>query len=256
MMRVGIFALALFSSIAFAEPAAISAQEIAESMSRAKYSNGFEVRMNVFVTKANGAHPLPMKLAIIGKMAADKQRLSIRGITPKAIRGHFVAAERIGGVRAIKFQTTNNSSELDPNTQLFDSGLVIWDMFSPWWGWSKQILEGRERINKHDCERIRSRTNDLRSAVREVESCVDIQNKISLRTRLYDSQHVLLRTTSVQSFMRKSQGLLAAKKLTIVGADQSKTEIRIYSGDEEYQVTAETFAALEHQSRDDQREVR
>jgi len=256
MMRVGIFILELFSSMAYAEPLTISAQDIAAKMSSAKYSNGFEVRMNVFVTKANGAHPLPMKLAVIGQMAADKQRLLIRGISPKAIRGHFVAAERIGDVRVIKFQTTNNSSKLDPYSQLFNSGLVIWDMFSPWWGWSTQILQGRERINKHECERIHSRTNDLRSVVQEVESCVDIHDRISLRTRLYDSQHVLLRTASVQNFMRKSQGLLAAKKLTIVGADQSKTEIEIYSGDEEYQVTAETFAALEHPSRNEQRKVR
>jgi len=256
MKRSGIFIFVLLSGMAYAEPAAISVQDIAKKMSIAKHSNGFEVRMNVFVTKANGAHPLPIKLAVIGQMATDKQRLLIRGISPKAIRGHFVAAENVGDVRAIKYQTSNSSSDLDPYSQLFDSGLVIWDMFSPWWGWREQVWQGTEQVNKHKCERIRSRINGLNSEVREVESCVDVHAQISLRTRFYDSQHVLLRTTSVQSFIHKGQGLLAAKKLTIVGADQSKTEIEIYAGDEEYQVTTETFAALERLSLNDQQDVR
>src|ERR1035437_869848 len=86
-----------------AEPA-ISARDLAAIMLQAKYSDGFEARMNVFVTKPNGAHPLPFRLALIGQFAADKQRLVIRGISPELVRDRMYAAEqqRDGPLRAVE----------------------------------------------------------------------------------------------------------------------------------------------------------
>jgi hypothetical protein len=204
--------------------------------------------MNVLVSKANGAHPPPFKLAVIGQITADKQRLLLRGISPESIRNHSYAAGRgvNGRIKALENHASREYRDASPHAQLFDSGLVLWDMFSPWWGWPKQMLDGTEQIAGHVCLILRSVSNDENSPVREVESCVDPQAKLSLRTRLFDAQHILIRTTLVKQFMRRGEsGVSVAKKLAITDAGRMLTEIEIYAGDEQYQISADTFAILD-----------
>ncbi len=238
-----------------AEPGAtVSANAVAEAMRQARFSNGFEARLNVLVTKANGAHPAPFKLAVIGQISADRQRLVIRGISPEPVRNRSYAVERDsdGRIRGVD----SEQAGFDVYARMFDSGLVVWDMLSPWWGWSKQFLEGTEQIDGHDCLKLRSVADDEKSVVREVESCVDQQAKLSLRTRLFDSRHVLLRTTSVEKVMRKREGgARAAKKLVIRDASKMLTHIEVYAGDEQYEIAADTFAALDKLTHNEQQKT-
>jgi hypothetical protein len=247
---VGLLAL-LYAGAGYATEAPLSANALAETMRQAKYSDGFEARLNVLVTKADGAHPAPLKLAVIGQLAAERQRLLIRGIAPATVRNHAIAAERSGNgrIRAVESRAANEYAAFDPQSRMFDTGLVVWDMFSPWWGWPRQSLEGIERIKGRECEKIRSVTDDKNSLVREVESCVDRQAKLSLITRLFDSRHTLLRTLSVEQVLRKG-AVLTAKGLAVAEAGKARTDIEVYAGDEEYQVSAETFAALNHPTQD------
>lgn len=251
MRRVGALLVCgvLTTGVAYGTETGVSASALAGMMEQAKHSDGFEVRLNVLVTKADGAHPAPFKLAVIGQIAAGKQRLLIRGISPEAVRGRVVAAERgdDGRIRAVMSRAGSKSVAFDPQAKVFASSMVVWDMFSPWWAWSRQSLEGTERINGRECEKIRSFTDDKNSAVQEVESCVDQQAKLSIRTRLFDARHTVIRTTSVEHMMGKGKnGMLGAKKLKISDASKTHTEIEVYAGDEEYQVTAETFEMLDH----------
>lgn len=235
------------------------ASALAESMQQAKYSDGFEARLNVFVTKANGAHPAPFKLAVVGQLSADKQRLLVRGISPEAVRNRYYVAERgsDGRIRAVENRAAGESAEFNAHAKMFDSGLVVWDMFSPWWSWPKQSLEGTEQIEDRECQILRSVTDDEKSAVREVESCVDQQAKLSLRTRLFDKRHVLLRTTLVKQVMRKGAGgTLAAKKLALTDADKMLTNIEVYAGDEQYEISADTFAALDKLTHNEQQKAK
>jgi hypothetical protein len=242
----------------YAADAPVSGAALAETMRQARYSEGFEARLNVLVTKANGAHPAPFKLAVIGQMSAGRQRLLLRGIAPETVRDRFVAAQRgsDGKIRVVSYRAAKQPEEIDPQDKLFDSGLSAWDMFTPWWDWPKQFLQGKDRVGGRECEKIQSSTDEQDSAVREVESCVDKQAGISLRTRLFDAHHVLLRTTSVSSVMRKDNGAQAAKKIAITDAGKIRTDIEVYAGDEEYQVTAETFSALDRLSQDARQEAK
>lgn len=238
---------------------AASAKAVAESMRKARLSEGFEARLNVFVTRASGAHPAPLKLAVIGQIFADRQRLVIRGISPEAARNRSYAVERgsDGRIRGVESRAAGEQNEFDPHARMFDSGLVAWDMLSPWWGWPKQILEGTEQIDGRDCLNLRSVTDDEKSPISEVESCVDIQAKISLRMRLYDKRHVLIRTTLVKQVIRKGDsGAVAAKKLAIRDAAKMLTDIEVYAGDEQYEITADTFAALDKLTHNEQQNTK
>src|ERR1035437_7768382 len=190
MMRIAkvIFACLLLSvSVSYAAEPGVSASAVAEMMKQAKYSDGFEARLNVLITKANGAHPAPFKLAVIGQIAANKQRLVIRGISPDSVRNRAYAAEadRGGSIRAVESRSMAER-EYDPFAKMFDSGLVVWDMLSPWWNWPNQSLQGTEKIHGRECAKIRSQTNDKNNLIQEVESCVDQQAKLALRTSFFD----------------------------------------------------------------------
>ena len=251
----------IVSSTGYAGEQSVSASAIAEMMKQAKYSEGFEARLNVLVTKTNGAHPAPFKLAVIGQFSANRQRLVIRGISPEAVRNHFYAAERdsTAKIKAMESlsQSANDYVELDPYAKMFNSGLAAWDMLGPWWSWPAQTLEGTERINGRECTKIRSIAEDKNSVVQEVESCVDQQAKLSLKTRMYDGAHVLLRTTVAAQFAHKgNSGAMIAKKLNITDASNMLTNIEVYAGDEQYEVSAETFAMLDHPARSQQPETK
>lgn len=260
MMRAANFILAGLLVSANAVCAAdISASAAADIMKQAKYSAGFEARLNVLVTLANGAHREPFKVAVVGQMSADQQRLLLRGISPDAVRGRHVAAARSsdGRIKAVSYRAGGEYAAVDPNARLFNSGLVAWDMFSPWWSWPRQTLDGTDQVNGRECRKIRSATDDTTGNIREVESCVDLTAKLSLRTRLYDNRHALLRTTSVAAVMRKGDsGKLVAKKLIVTEASHARTEIEVYAGDDQYEISAETFAALDHPTEDDQQETK
>ncbi|HEX5363059.1 MAG TPA: hypothetical protein VFW59_02225 [Gallionella sp.] len=233
---------------AFAQPgAAADAAALAEAMQQARYSDGFTVRMNIASIQPNGRRAMPFKLAVIGQIDAKRQRLLIKGISPDMVRNRFVVAERNadGRIRAIGYTEPSAADigKVDPTAPLFDSGLVLWDMLAPWWEWPRQNMGETEQIAGRSCTLVRSQTDENFSPIREVISCVDEKARLSLRTQLFDRRHTLIRTISVKQTMRKDSGALAAKKLTIT--DHAVTEVEVYSGDEHYQVTADTFAQFD-----------
>jgi hypothetical protein len=261
MMRATLLIfVGLMFSVSKGYAAEQTASDLAKMMNQAKYSEGFEARLNVLITKANGAHPAPFKLAVIGQFNAGKQRLVIRGISHEEVRNHFYAAESgsDGRVRAMESRSqASGYVDFDPSARMFNSGLVAWDMLGLWWGWQKQTLEGMEQVNGRECVKIRSVADDKNSVVQEVESCVDQQAKLSLRTRMFDHSHALLRTTSVANLAHKGEGGgMMAKKLSIKDADKTLAEIEVYAGDEQYQISAETFAMLDSPMRNIEREAK
>jgi hypothetical protein len=230
----------------------LSPNAIADSMRQARHSDGFEARMNVSIIRPDGRRSAPFKLAVIGRFNAETKRLLIRGISPDRVRNRFVVAERSadGRVRAISYgeHLADGTAKADPFEKLFDSGLVIWDMFTPWWDWPKQSLGETDQVAGHDCRSVRSQTDSDNALVREVISCVDTDQRLSLRTQLFDDRHTLVRTIVVEQTLRKASAVMAAKKMSITGADNGVTEVEVYGGDEHYVLDSDTFAALDAHS--------
>ena len=221
---------------------------LVDSMRQAGFSDGFELRMNITTVSPIGHRSQLIKAAVIGQFGPDRQRLTIRGISPEQVRNRSLIAERSNDARIKVIEYGVQSGDGNPYGNLFDSGIVLWDMFSPWWDWPKQQLRGRDRLAGHDCTVISSQSDADNSPIREVVSCVDPDTKLSLRTQLFDSRHALIRTISVGQVIRKQSGYGAAKRLSIVSADNSLTEVEVYGGDEHYAITAATFAPLDSQS--------
>jgi hypothetical protein len=223
---------------------------LAETMRLARYSAGFEARMRISSVGPDGKQSAPFKVAVVGQIDSQRERLAISGISPPSIHDHSYAAERTadGRIRVIEYgaRLPADLVEIEPTTRVFDSALVVWDMLAPWWHWPKQISGGVDHVDGRDCQNIRSVTNAGTPPIPEVVSCVDAKTRLPWRTQLFDRQHILLRTISTRRTMRMESGAVAVRRLTIADADRTVTDVDVYSGDEHYAISAATFAALDY----------
>lgn len=238
----------LLCSLGHAQAGASSAQELAAMMRTAQYSEGFEARMSVSVIHPDGARDIPFKVAVVGQANAQQQRLLLRGIEPAALRGQHYAVERTktGAIKAVAAHAPQTRTEFVVYEPLFNSGLVMWDMFSPWWDWPQQALLGTDTVNGQACIKLRSVNDNTHAPIRTVESCIAEQSKLSLRTRWFDARHTLLRSAVVQATLRKADGAgQLAKQISLRDASGRVTEISVYAGDEQYQISPETFNLLD-----------
>jgi len=229
-------------------PALQSPAQIIESVKQERHSEGFEVRLKISSIGADGQRSTPVKLAIIGQFTAERERLFVRGISPDTVRGRWVAAEKgaDGRIRSIEYTDKGSGAavEGDPSSRLFDTGLVLWDMFAPWWSWPTQRLGRSERIGGKECTIVQSQSDAGSSPIQTVSTCINRDAKLSLRTQMFDSEGAQVRTISAERLLRKKSGAMAAKMLRIVAADHGTTEVEVYGGDENYAITPDTFAAL------------
>jgi negative regulator of sigma E activity len=226
--------------------AAPDAAALVGQMRAARLSTGFELRLQTLAATLDGTNNVSapqIKIAVIGQFEPERSRLSIRGIAPEAIRGQPLTAEyRAGCLRA-----AGRDGAADPFALLFGTPLVVWDMLTPWWDWPEQTHIGNDQVAGRACTVIRSRSKTNAAPVREVQSCIDAEAGLSLRTRFFDAKGQLLRTAQVLTTFRAESGRLAAKKISITPAGQQATTLETYSGDEHYEVPADTFVPLERQ---------
>jgi len=226
-----------------------SPAQIVDSVAKERRSNGFEVRLKISSLGSDGQRSGSVKLAIIGQVTAERERLHFRGISPDNVHDRRFASEKGADGRIRLFEIADDRSgavtEIDPSSRLFDTGLVLWDMFAPWWNWPTHRFGASERVAGRQCTIVQSESGSDSSAIRAVSSCIDRDAKLSLRTQLFDRERALIRTILVERLVRKESGAMAAKQLRIIAAGHLTTEIEVYGGDENYFVTPDTFAALQ-----------
>ena len=232
------------SAMQFASAAEISALKLAESMQQARYSDGFQARMNIAVIQADGARSMPFRIAVIGQYSEHRQRLLIRVIAAGLPRVVAAERDREGNIRAFEYRAPDSeATPVDPYARLFGSGLTVWDLFGGWWSWPTQERAGTDSVAGRECVLLRSQ--NATSKIRTVQSCVDQEAKLSLRTQMYQHGRTLLRSVVVERMLRKESGAMAAKNLYILEADRTLTELDVYSGDEHYSIEPDTFARLD-----------
>ncbi|MBI5920161.1 MAG: hypothetical protein HY847_00780 [Betaproteobacteria bacterium] len=220
-----------------------------EAVQQARYSDGFEVRLAITTVDAQKVRSPPIKIAVIGQASAERQRFLVRGISPEAVRNHYLvtAKNAAGPINAFEYGPDDEGHPIsvDPFAGLFKTDFVIWDLFGTWWDWPRQTAEGLGEVNGRRCLWVRSRPAALLQ-IKEVVSCVDKEFALALSTKVYDSQNRLRRTIRVEKLIRKNSNAgLMAKKITIADERGAYSEIDVYGGDEQYQVESETFGVLE-----------
>lgn len=237
----------LLSLSSLVNGAPLSESEIAKTMSNARVSNGFSLRMSVAVIEASGKRHEPFKLSIVGQRTRHHQRLLLRGISPTSIQQQRIAAEiRASEITAVSYADAPNSriTPIAADQGIFDSGLVLWDMFAPWWDWPEQRVLGTAKVRGQECIMLWSGGNPNAGA-QAVISCIDVAQKIALKTEIFGEHQKLLRVIEVLSTLRLESGTVSAKKIQLRDARNTITESEIYSGDENYEVNDALFTSLD-----------
>jgi len=224
-----------------------SAREIAAAMKASSLSAGFQLRMRISGTDSD--LPRTLKLAIIGQFEPDRARLAFRVVAPETLRNQSIVAQYRSGTQpsAAHYGERGDAGDLaiDPYARLFDAQLVPADMFAVWWDWPQQTLGESMRIDGRDCTVVHSRSGTQSGPLREVDSCVDFKGKLALRTQIFAAGHAMLRTITVEKTMRKEDGSLAARRLTVKAADGAWSTAEVYDGDEHYRASAANFPGLD-----------
>lgn len=224
------------------------ATALAAKIMRGRLSDGFQARMQVAVTDSDKRIHPPFRIAVIGERKPGHQRLLVRGISPAKVRNRLFTAEAESDqLTTMTSVDGGNLSPVDPSTRLFDSGMVLWDLMTPWWRWPEQKIIGNSEVDGRECTLIRSRNGSRKAPVAEVISCVEQENLLPWRTELYGSDHKLLRIITVKRAIRTESGILAAKAMAIDLPGISSSDVQVYSGDEHYLITPATFALIENQ---------
>jgi hypothetical protein len=244
LIRLGLLLCSLGAMAAICAQEASTARDIAAMMKASRLSEGFQARMRV--TAADSDAPHTLKLAVVGQSDGSRARLAMRVISPEAMRNQSIVAQYRDGAQpsAVAYGEHGDAGDLaiDPYMTLFGTQLVPADMFAIWWDWPQQTLGESMHIAGKDCTVVHSRSGTLPGPLREVDSCVDVNGKLSLRTQIFGAGHKILRTITVEKTMRKEDGAAAARRLTIKAEDGTTSIVEVYDGDEHYRPTTETFS--------------
>ena len=248
MNRYFLFVLiAIYSTVVSAEKTnSESAQALANTMRLTLISPGFMTHMLVTNIDQTGQPSRPIKLAFIGQFGLKEQRLIVKTIASGThnMRSFYAKRGDDGTILAVETSTVNHAPlvEIDPYRKLLDTNLTLWDLFGEWWVWSKQIQGKTEILLGRSCSVVRSVSDSEQSPIHEVVSCVDPLAHIALRTQFFDHQRTLIRTIYVEQIGRTEDGRVIARKISITNSDRSVTSVELYSGDEHYPVTNDTFS--------------
>lgn len=226
----------------------VSPSALAAGARAAMRSEGFEVRLSLTTVDPDGHRSLPVRLAVVGRIEPHRTRLAVRGISPEPIRDRRFAAQGSpdgNGAFAYGPGPADLPVPVDPHARLFGTGLVLWDLLAPWWDWPVRLGSGVGHAGENACIEVRSVAESVESPIQEVASCIDPKTKIALRTVLLDRNGRVVRTILVEETMRHASGRTAPRKTLVSAADRSAVEIEVYSGDEDYSVSSDTFAVLD-----------
>jgi hypothetical protein len=246
-MKTLLFCLIFCANTAFA--ATPNANDIAKNLRENQYSEGFQARFNVLRRNQKGAIAAPMQLILIGQVNAQQRRFLLRSLSankPLSPR-IFIEQTQTNPPKVLRLNAAEETPSLiQPNEPLLELSLQASDLLSPWWSW-QHSLGSTLKINGKECQILHSVNPSTvqNLAYHRAESCIDLQQNMALRIQIFNPENIEVRRIDVLQTLKKSNGRgYVAKKFTLTDQARKVTEFEIYSGDDEYQITAETFATL------------
>jgi len=181
-----IAATTLVLSVTAAEPAAISAKDLANQLSAQQRDGSSYVRLKLDVKPANGAPKFKLQLQIKQRRTANSTELVYQVLWPKERAGEAVLLRLKGNeFSGAVFTPPNTVKKLtggqikDP---LFGSALSYADVLENFFAWGDQKFVGTEVVDRVNCQILESRAGNGASVVR---SWVDTRRLVPLRVEKY-----------------------------------------------------------------------
>lgn len=195
---------ALFAvSATAAEPAAISAKDLAAKLNGLQQDGSSYVRLKMNVQPAGGAPRFTLQLQIKQRRTANSTELVYQVLWPKERAGEAVllkmSGSKFSGATFTPPNTVKTLSAAQSKDSLFGSSLSYADVLENFFAWDQQKIIGSEVVDKVNCQIIESRSGKSSNVVR---TWVDTRRLVPMRVEKYLSSGKAYRrvdTTNVAS---------------------------------------------------------
>ncbi len=193
ILRTAVAALVIFvvSFASAAEPAPMSAAEIAGRLSALQQDGTAYVRLRLEVKPASGAAKTVLQLQIKQRRTKATTELVYQVLFPKERKGESVLLRKVGNRPAtgVLFELPNTVRTIEGSQlkePLFGSHLSYEDVIENFFAWDNQAIIGTEVVDRVNCQILESKPGKgERSSYASVRTWVDARRLVPLRVEKY-----------------------------------------------------------------------
>ena len=212
---------ALFASIpaAAAEPAAISAGDLATRLSAARQGNAV-IRARLEVRSPDGSKQV-LQLQIKERRTATAADLAYQVQWPKERKGEtvFLHQDSNGATRGTVIAPPAPARALEPAQMadgLFGSDLSYQDAIENFFAWKDQAITGTETVDGVECQILESKPGKSGASIYgKVRSWIDVRRLVPMRVEKYSAAGQVVRRIDTTYVGRDQRDRFIPAKLTI-----------------------------------------
>ena len=225
--RVGVATLGLalfasFSGVADAEPATISAKDLAASLSALRDGTSY-VRLRLEVKQPTDTTKISLQLQIKERRTATTADVVYQVLWPKERKGEAVLLHKADGSppTGSLFIPPDKPRPLNASNMsgaLFGSDLCYQDIIENFFGWENQTIVGADVLNRVNCLILESRPGKAESSTyASVRSWIDPRRFVPLRVEKYMPGGRLARRIDTTRVATDDKGRFIPAGLTVHG---------------------------------------
>jgi hypothetical protein len=183
-------AILLFATMtaiaAAAEPAALTAKDLAAKLSNLQQDGSSYVRLKMDVTPAGGGEKFGLQLQIKQRRAPNSAKLVYQVLWPKERAGEAILLKQAGNkASGAVFSPPSSVKMFDASRMdgsLLGGALSSADVLDDLFAWDDQKIVGSEKINRGDCQVLESHPGKgQKSTVSGVRSWIDVRRLVPMR---------------------------------------------------------------------------
>ncbi len=208
---------------AAAEPASVTASDLATQLSARQQDGAALVRVKLEVKDAAGAMKTALQLQIKSRATRAGTDLVYQVLWPKERKGEAVLLRKSGSRTATGtlFTPPDTTRPLDAaqmKDALFGSDLSYEDVIENFFAWDQQTLGGTEVVDRVPCQILESKPGKgERSAYASVRTWVDLRRLVPLRVEKYGASGKLVRRIDTTRVANDDNGRPIPANLTVRG---------------------------------------
>ncbi len=221
-----LLSLAIATSAAEPEPAAMSASELAGRLSAKQQDGNSYIRLKMDV--AGGAKGT-LQLQIKSRATRGSTELVYQVLFPKERKGESLLLRKAGGgITGTLFTPPNTTQPLSKGQlqqELFGGDLSYEDVIENFFAWGQQAIIGSETLNRVNCTILESKPGKGdHSSYASVRTWVDPRRLVPLRVEKFGSGGRLVRRIDTTRVVTDDLGRAIPANLTVRGSSGSVTE--------------------------------
>jgi len=215
---------ALVCSSQAAEPASMSAKDLAAKLSELRQDGTSYVRLRMEI---KGATTQTLQLQIKQRRTKGATDVLYQVLFPKERKGEAVLLRKSGsrGASGSTFTPPDQVKTIgDLKDTLFGGDLAYEDVIEDFFAWDQQSLGGTEQVQGVTCQVLESKPGKARSIYASVKSWIDLRRMVPMRVEKYSGSGKLVRRIETTRVVTESGQAIPAN-LVVQSGRQGATDL-------------------------------